>query len=173
MFTNIAVNKGNSIGNSDAICIPMFSDIVVKELKLKCFLHKSFTPIKRVIKARHCWTEVKHVCIRIVKDRIFLSGLAIQYKTFIGEDNISFCQHKTDEFSIAASAEGLEPGMAAKWRVMNKEYSKVHCSHSVMYWNELTFDVQIIEQKTLWVKTRLFQNELMTPNKGLIVNTST
>jgi len=155
VFTNIAINKGNRIGVSDEICVPILSDIIIKEPKLKCVLQKSFHPIKGVIKARECWTEVKNVHIKILKDRIFLTGLAFQDKILVGEDNVSFCQRIIDELNITATVNGLTPGMIVKWHAANKEYTKIRNPHFIMYFNELTFDLQIIEQKTLWVKTRL------------------
>lgn len=154
MLTNTAINKGNYIGVSNEICVPILSDVVIKEIQLECFLRKTCVPVRKVIKAQKCWTEVKNVQSKILKDRIFLTGIACQYKIFVGEDNVSFYQPIFDEFSLTSSVKGLIPGMIVKWSVKNKEYTKISSCRLVTYLNELTFDIQIIEQQTLWVKTR-------------------
>lgn len=154
MYTAIAFNKGNYIGISDAFFVPILTDVVIREQDVRCLIKKNYAPTKKVIKITQYWTEVRDVHIRVLYDRIFITGFAYQYKTLVGENNILFCDSIIDPFSITSSIKGLTPGMSVKWHVTNREYNKILTPHLISYLNELTFHLQIILQKTLWVKTR-------------------
>ena len=154
MYTTIAVNKGNYLGISDAFSVPILTDVVIQEQEIRGLLNKTHVPAKKVIKVERCWTEVKDVRIKILKGRIFLTGLAYQYKILISENNIAFCELIADQFSITSSVKDLTPETMVKWQVRNREYTKILTPCLISYLNELTFNLQVIHQKTLWVKTR-------------------
>jgi hypothetical protein len=154
MYTAIAINKGNYIGTSDTFFIPICTDVVICEQDVRYLIQKNYAPPKKVIKITRCWTEVRDVRIRVLYDRVFITGFAYQYKTLVGENNILFCDPIIDPFTITSSVKGLTPGMSVKWHVKNREYNKLLTPHLISYLNELTFHLQIILPKTLWVKTR-------------------
>jgi len=154
MFTTIATNKGNYLGISDAFSVPILTDVVIQEQDVSCLLKKTHVPAKKVIKVERCCTEVKDVCIRVLKDRIFLTGYACQSIFLVGGDNVLFCESITDPFTISSPVKGLSPGMTIHWQVTNREYTKIMTPRLISYLNEITFHLQILKQETLWVKTR-------------------
>jgi len=154
MLTTIAINKGNYVGISDAFSVPILTDMVIQEQDVSCLLKNNYIPSQKVIKVAQSWTEVRNVQINILNGRIFLTGLAYQYKTLVGENDVLYCESIIDPFHITSSIKGLIPGMRVNWQVTNKEYTKILTPRLISYLNELTFHLEILKQETLWVKTR-------------------
>ena len=125
MYTAIAINKGNYIGTSDTFFIPICTDVVICEQDVRYLIQKKLCAAQKVIKITRCWTEVRDVRIRVLYDRVFITGFAYQYKTLVGENNILFCDPIIDPFTITSSVKGLTPGMSVKWHVKKQGIQQI------------------------------------------------